>query len=109
MRFDRHVFVCEHKRPEGSPRGCCMARGGSRIREVLKEAVRARGLAGRIRVNAAGCLDACEHGPSVVVYPEGVWYGGVTVADVKEIVESHLIGGKPVERLVVRQFAPKVS
>ena len=63
--------------------------------------VDAHGLTG-VRSNAAGCLDACERGVSVVVYPDNVWYGGVTVADVKEIVEEHLIGGRPVERLLMR-------
>ena len=55
------------------------------------------------RVNSAGCLDACDRGVAVVVYPEGVWYGGVTVADVPEIVERHLVGGQPVERLRLRE------
>lgn len=56
---------------------------------------------GRIRANKAGCLDQCELGVSVVVYPDGVWYGRVTLEDVNEIIESHLIAGKPVERLRV--------
>ncbi len=79
------------------------------MREALKAELRARGLDRRIRANGAGCLDACEHGAAMVVYPEGVWYGGVTPADVPEIVESHLVGGRPVERLVVRTFGPKFS
>jgi len=104
MRFQRHVFVCENRRPEGHPRGCCAERGGVALREALKAEVRRRGLQGLVRVNAAGCLDACEHGASVVVYPEGVWYGGVTADDVPEIVEAHLLGGRPVERLRVRAY-----
>ena len=109
MRYERHVFVCENRRPAGHPRGCCASRGGSSVKEALKAELQARGLQGRIRANSAGCLDACEQGPSMVVYPEGVWYGGVTPEDVKEIVERHLVGGEPVERLVVREFGPKVS
>jgi (2Fe-2S) ferredoxin len=66
---------------------------------ALKAAIGEAGLAGLVRANAAGCLDACEHGASMVVYPEAVWYGGVTVADVEEIVQSHLVEGRPVERL----------
>ena len=60
-----------------------------------------RGLKGRVRANAAGCLDQCEHGPTVVVYPDGVWYGRVTAADVEEIIESHIVNGKPIERLMI--------
>ncbi len=104
MRFRYHVFVCENERPADDPRGCCCAKGSPAIREALKEELRKRGLRGLARANAAGCLDACEFGPSMVVYPEGVWYGGVTVADVPEIVESHLVNGKPVERLLIRRY-----
>ncbi len=97
--FRRHVFVCGNVRPEGHPRGCCAARGGEAVREALKAAVGAGGLKRQVRINAAGCLDQCEHGPVVVVYPEGVWYGFVRPEDAPEIVASHLAGGRPVERL----------
>ncbi len=107
MRFERHVFVCENRRPEGHPRGCCAGRGGAEVKEALKAALKARGLQGRVRANSAGCLDACESGVAMVVYPDGVWYGHVTPADVPEIVESHLVGGRPVERLVLREFKAK--
>jgi (2Fe-2S) ferredoxin len=60
-----------------------------------------RGIRGTVRANKAGCLDQCEIGPTVVVYPEAVWYGHVTPADVDEIIESHIIGGRPVERLII--------
>jgi len=106
MRFRRHLFVCENQRPEGHPRGCCAARGGKELREAFKAEVRRRGLQDLVRVNAAGCLDACAHGATVVVYPEGVWYGGVAPADVPEIVERHLAGGEPVERLRIRDWDP---
>ena len=62
-----------------------------------------------MRANASGCLDACEFGVSVVVYPEQVWYGGVTTADVDEIVERHLIGGEVVERLRMPVGCPAPS
>lgn len=99
MRFRHHLFVCENRRDPSDPRGCCAARGGEAVREAFKAELDRRGLKGRVRANAAGCLDACAHGPTVVVYPEGVWYGGVTPADVPEIVERHLLNGEPVERL----------
>lgn len=66
---------------------------------ALQQAAKAADLAGRVRVNKSGCLDQCEHGPTVVVYPEAVWYGHVKPEDAEEIVREHLIGGRPVERL----------
>jgi (2Fe-2S) ferredoxin len=60
-------------------------------------------LKGKVRANQAGCLDQCEHGPNVVIYPEAVWYGGVTLADVDEIVQSHVLGGQPVQRLMLKE------
>ncbi len=98
-RFVRHVFVCENRRPPGHPKGCCAEKGAEAVRAAFKDELARRGLAGTIRANSAGCLDACEQGVSVVVYPEQVWYGGVTVADVAEIVEEHLVNGRPVGRL----------
>jgi (2Fe-2S) ferredoxin len=96
--FERHVFVCTNVREAGHPRGCCSAKGSEAIREALKKAAGKR-LGKRVRVNTAGCLDQCEHGVTVVVYPEAVWYGFVKLEDVEEIVESHLVNGRPVERL----------
>jgi (2Fe-2S) ferredoxin len=96
--YTRHVFVCTNRRPDGSPRGCCATKGGDEVRLEFKRQLDAHGVKA-VRSNAAGCLDACERGVAVVVYPDGVWYGGVTVADVKEIVEEHIVGGRAVDRL----------
>lgn len=101
-RFRYHVFVCENLRPGDDPRGSCGAKGSAAIRQALKRELEKRGLKGLVRANSAGCLDACALGPSLVVYPGGVWYGGVTPGDVPEIVQSHLLEGRPVERLRVR-------
>ena len=68
---------------------------------ALKDGAKAAGLKGKVRVNRAGCLDHCEHGPVVVVYPEAVWYHVPTVEDAEEILRSHLVGGKPVDRLKI--------
>lgn len=100
--FDKHVFVCTNRRDPSNPKGSCAAKGSEAVRERFKKEIFERGLKGRMRANAAGCLDACEHGCTVVVYPEQVWYGGVRPEDVPEIIERHLIGGEVVERLVIR-------
>lgn len=97
--FKRHVFICTNVRPPGSPRGCCAEKGSEELRSLFKKGVKAAGLAGEVRANASGCLDTCEAGPSIVVYPEGVWYGGVKPEDVPEIISEHLVNGRPVERL----------
>ena len=78
-----------------------MARGAEQVLDRLKEETHKRGLKKEVRINKSGCLDQCAQGVSIVVYPEGVWYGHVTPADVDEIVENHLVGGHPVERLRV--------
>lgn len=100
--FQRHVFVCINERPADHPKGSCKAKCGVEVRDALKAGLTARGVAKQIRANNAGCLDQCEHGVSVVVYPEQAWYGGVTVADVDELIEQHLLGGKLVERLLMK-------
>jgi (2Fe-2S) ferredoxin len=100
MRFDKHVFICINERRAGERPSCGEAQGMALVRE-FKRLVRERDLKASIRCQRAGCLDACDFGPSVAVYPEGVFYGKVTLADVPEIVEKHLVGNRPVERLVI--------
>ena len=97
--FQKHVFVCLHEREPGNERGDCSSKGSPELLKALKKALKKRGLGDEIRANKAGCLDNCESGCSVVVYPEGVWYGRVKLDDVDELVEKHLVGGTPVERL----------
>jgi len=101
-RFEKHIFVCENKRPEGHPKGCCADKNSIAVRALFKDRLKELGLSAKIRSNSAGCLDACEHGVSVVVYPEQIWYGGVTVDDVEEIIQKHLIENNPVERLKIK-------
>lgn len=96
--YTRHVFVCTNRRPDGAPKGCCASKGSEELRLALKKELDAQDLKG-IRINTAGCLDACERGMAMVVYPEQVWYGPVTPGDVKEIVSTHLRDGQVVERL----------
>ena len=97
--YECHVFVCENTRDPSDPRGCCASKQATEIRVRLRDLTKEAGLKGRVRINTAGCLDQCAHGAVVVVYPEGIWYGAVTVADAEEIFRSHVLGGRPVERL----------
>lgn len=99
--FKRHVFVCTNERPKGHRRGDCRSKGADGLHRKLKDAVVRAGLSEEIRINNAGCLDQCSQGPVMVVYPEGAWYVNVTLEDVDEIVNKHLIGGEVVERLIM--------
>ena len=108
-KFERHIFVCGNTRPAGHPRGCCDPSGNAGLQRRFKQKLAELGLKGKVRANQAGCLDQCEHGPNVVIYPEGVWYGGVALADVDEIVESHIGGGQPVERLMLKDACLNTS
>ena len=98
-KFTHHIFICTNQRPPENPCGCCDLTGSGDLQLKFKQELSKRGLKGEVRANKAGCLDQCEHGPTIVVYPEAVWYGGVTAADIPEIVESHLVNGNPVTRL----------
>lgn len=95
------MFVCVNERAPQNPKGCCKAKGGPQVRDQFKKRLYERGLRGCVRANNAGCLDQCDHGVTVVVYPEQVWYGGVTPDDVREIVDRHIIRGEYVERLMI--------
>jgi (2Fe-2S) ferredoxin len=100
-KFERHIFVCCNQRPPENPRGCCDPAALAELQLAFKQKLASAGLKGRVRANKSGCLDQCEHGPTVVVYPDAVWYGRVRMEDVEEIVESHILRGMPVERLIL--------
>lgn len=99
--YRHHLFFCTNQRPDGADRPSCGQCDSARMRAHVKARIKALDLAGpgRVRVSTAGCLDRCEEGPCLVVYPEGVWYTYVDESDLEEIIESHIIGGRPVERL----------
>ena len=99
--YQQHVFFCLNQRDEG--RQCCASRGAQAAQEHAKHRIKQLGLngEGKIRINKAGCLDRCEEGPVMVVYPEGTWYTYVDTEDIDEIIDVHLVGGKIVERLKI--------
>jgi len=98
-KFERHVFICTNERDESAARPSCLPDGSKKLKGAFKDALKDAGLKNRVRANESGCLDQCEHGPVVVVYPDAVWYGFVKAKDVEEIVTEHLVHGRPVERL----------
>jgi (2Fe-2S) ferredoxin len=98
-RFSHHIFVCTNERSPEDARGCCRAKGSEDVLKLFKAELHKRGLKGKVRANSSGCLDSCAFGVSVVVYPEAVWYARVRPEDVVEIIERHIVGGEPVERL----------
>ena len=100
MKFEKHIFICTNQRATGEKKSCGEACGLELIREFKKQ-MKDQNLNSRMRAQKSGCLDACEYGPTVVVYPEGVYYGAVTPADVNEIVQEHLLNNRPVERLII--------
>ena len=99
--YEAHVFCCTNRRVAGHPRGCCAEKGSEALRDYMKNKARALGLK-NVRVNNAGCLDRCELGPTVVIYPEGVWYSVSTEAEVDEVLQKHLVEGGRVERLMLK-------
>ena len=105
--FEKHVFVCTNERDADDKRGCCTSKGGKDVHLAFRSQLKERNLKGAMRVNKAGCLDCCAKGVTVVVYPDNIWYGGVTAEDVEEIVNEHLIAGTPVERLRLPRLGEK--
>lgn len=102
-RFEKHIFICENKRDEDNPRGSCFNNGSADLKPIFQKRLKELGVSHKIRANGSGCLDACEFGPVVLVYPEQVWYGGVCKDDVEEIIQSHILNNKPVERLMIKE------
>ncbi|MFD1558913.1 ferredoxin [Paraburkholderia silviterrae] len=101
--YQHHVFFCLNQREPGADRPSCANCNAQAMQEYAKKRVKELGLAGpgKVRINKAGCLDRCEEGPTVVVYPEGTWYTYVDESDIEEIVVSHLQNGQVVERLKI--------
>ncbi len=101
MKFKKHVFICTNQKD--APKKCCGDERGTALVDAFKNIIKEKGLITDIRAQKTGCLDFCAFGPTMVVYPEGVFYGNVQLSDVEEIIESHLVNDVVVERLVISQ------
>ena len=100
MLYEKHIFICTNQRPAGS-RVCCGEEHGLALVAAFKKMINAKQLNTKIRAQRTGCMETCELGPSVVVYPEGIFYGNVQLSDVEEIVTEHLENDRIVNRLVM--------
>ncbi len=96
-----HIFFCVNKREDGS--ACCANHPAQEMRDYAKQRIKSLGLhgAGSVRVNNAGCMDRCEQGPVMVIYPEGIWYTYIDKEDIDEIIDQHILHGRVVERLKI--------
>jgi (2Fe-2S) ferredoxin len=101
LKYEKHIFICTNERPEGTRVSCGEGHGLALV-AAFKKAINDKKLEMPVRAQKSGCLDICELGPSVVVYPDGVFYGNVQLSDVQEIVDEHIEAGRPVERLRLR-------
>ena len=100
LYYERHIFCCTNVRQPGHSRGCCSEKDSVRLRNYMKAKAKQLKLEG-VRVNIAGCLDRCELGPTMVIYPEGVWYSYRNTEDLDEILNTHVIEGGRVRRLML--------
>ena len=101
LKYDKHIFICTNQRAPGATRPSCGEAHGMEIVTAFKKKLKERDLAIKVRAQKAGCLDICDYGQTIVVYPEGVFYVGVSVSDVDEIIDEHIINNRPVQRLVL--------
>lgn len=100
---EKHVFVCTQQRPMGHPRGSCGEKGCAAVAEEFLQQAQQREVFEKIQVTMTGCMGPCSEGPTVLVYPEGVMYGGVAKEDVAKIFDEHLLGDAPVESLLMNK------
>lgn len=102
LHFQAHIFVCCNRRADGHKRGSCAASGSEALRDYMKARAKELGLKG-VRVNQAGCLDRCEFGPTMVIYPEGIWYQVRSREDIDEVLTAHLVEGGRSQRLMLTE------
>ncbi|KAA3616220.1 MAG: (2Fe-2S) ferredoxin domain-containing protein [Calditrichaeota bacterium] len=98
-KYEKHIFVCVNERTEDNPKGSCFNKNSLNVFQKFRKEITTRDLKKTVCASKSGCLASCSDGPTVVVYPEGVWYKNVSENDVAEILEEHILGDRPVERL----------
>lgn len=101
LKFDKHIFICTNQRAPGSEKLSCGEAHGMEIVDAFKKKLKSKNLSIKVRAQRAGCLDVCSYGQTLVVYPEGIFYVGVELSDVDEIIEEHIINDRPVKRLIL--------
>ena len=99
MKYKKHIFICTNKRKECSVKGDCASLGANEIRMKFVQLINEHGLKGKVRANKSGCLDACEMGVALVIYPKGIWYANVIESDVPEIFNESILKNNVVKRL----------
>ena len=103
--YEVHVFCCTNQRPQTHRRGCCASKGSQALADYMCRRAMVTAAQRHIRINLSGCLNLCEFGPAMVIYPEGVWYRYETDTDIEEILDRHVVRGERVERLLIRDFS----
>ncbi len=101
--YHKHIFICTNQRAAGSSRKSCGEAHGLELVDAFRKKLKEKNLPIRIRVQKSGCLDICDFGQTIVIYPEGVFYVGVEINDLDEIIEEHLMNDRVVERLRLRK------
>ena len=101
--FERHVFFCTNQRPYGHPKGCCASKNSTVLRAYMKKKTKELASDKKIRINTSGCLDHCEFGPTLVVYPDNVWYSCKNEEDVDQVIKEHLIHDRIAKILEIKK------
>ncbi|MBN2426197.1 MAG: (2Fe-2S) ferredoxin domain-containing protein [Calditrichaceae bacterium] len=101
FKYEKHVFVCGNRRPPKASKRSCGNHGSDNLFDAMKIRVGESGLASKVRINRAGCLGRCDFGPTIVIYPQGIWYGGVKMDDIEEIIEKSILKDEIIGRLVI--------
>ena len=107
--YEVHVFCCVNQRPETHRRGCCASKDSERLANYMCRLGMVKAAQSRIRINLSGCLNMCEYGPAMVIYPEGIWYRYESEADIEEILDKHVIRGQRVQRLLLAPDLERIS